>query len=941
MISGPVVFLSYARRSNLEHARALEAALAAARISAFRDETELADGDPFPEALIDALLGSLIVVVFADPAYFGREYCRWELEAALAAGLRNADGLASFDHLVVALPSRPTVSHELERLPPAVRIRQWPRAHETGRLVDLIRDRLTVPGQSLAGGLGQTGATELRARLLEGSKVPLPSLSVRTPRYPSVLPVSLRNAFVGRSEVLWRIDYLLRSKYGTPETVRSTVAIEGFGGVGKTRLAVEYAHRYGHHYSGGVFWIDADTTSDRREEQLHGILRTLRPATPDLVELRLNSVDVAARLGDALAEIPSSDAVLYVVDNLPEPEQGIEPGPLSYWCPARGYVALLLTSRLRASLAEGVDPISLPELEPAAAVAVLTANLHRDTLSDGDWARIADWVGRLPLALGLLNAALRLSSLSGNRLLDLVDTGAATTEQLDHQMAAVRFQMPDQHLRGITEAFSISYLLLSPAAQRLARLIACLSPDPLPDALLDAIGDGAPSEARAAIIARSFVTHTPGTVIPTFGRMHRVLADFLRAQQSNPEAEIEALVGPLFAILAPEAIEDPQAWPRVNATIPHAEALARRIERLSPESLYTDEAQELRARIAGALRAQGDLNGARAIQEKVLAVRRRKLGPGHLSTLNAAGGLASTLRSQGDIEGARGLQEQALAGYQIFLGPEHPDTLNAEGNLANTLHSQGAFTRARALQEHVLLAEQRVLGPSHPLVLTSTHNLANTLRAQGDLSGARALQQQVLAARRSLLGPEHLDTLKAANNLANTLRAEGDLRGARGLQEQVLEARQRVLGPQHPDTLTAAGNLAVTIQGQGDLATARALQEDVLTKGRSVLGPEHPVTIHAAGNLAITLNALGDFVAAKSLEEEVLDALQRKLGPDNPDVLRAAANLANTLIALGDFEGARLLLRQARDGLRKALGPGHPDTLVSERNLAIAEGTGR
>jgi hypothetical protein len=39
---------------------------------AFLDTEEIEHGDRFPQRLIDALLASRIVVIFADPAYFRR-----------------------------------------------------------------------------------------------------------------------------------------------------------------------------------------------------------------------------------------------------------------------------------------------------------------------------------------------------------------------------------------------------------------------------------------------------------------------------------------------------------------------------------------------------------------------------------------------------------------------------------------------------------------------------------------------------------------------------------------------------------------------------------------------------------------------------------------------------------------------------------------------------
>jgi hypothetical protein len=45
--------------------------------SAFLDETDTEAGERFPKHIIDALLGSRVVVVFPDQSYFYRPYCLW------------------------------------------------------------------------------------------------------------------------------------------------------------------------------------------------------------------------------------------------------------------------------------------------------------------------------------------------------------------------------------------------------------------------------------------------------------------------------------------------------------------------------------------------------------------------------------------------------------------------------------------------------------------------------------------------------------------------------------------------------------------------------------------------------------------------------------------------------------------------------------------------
>jgi len=77
------VFISYARSATAAHAQALAAKLGEA---AFLDTAAIPDGDPFPPRLLNGLLGSRVVVIFATRAYSERRFCRLEMRLALAAG---------------------------------------------------------------------------------------------------------------------------------------------------------------------------------------------------------------------------------------------------------------------------------------------------------------------------------------------------------------------------------------------------------------------------------------------------------------------------------------------------------------------------------------------------------------------------------------------------------------------------------------------------------------------------------------------------------------------------------------------------------------------------------------------------------------------------------------------------------------------------------------
>ena len=94
--------------------------------------------------------------------------------------------------------------------------------------------------------------------------------------------------------------------------------------------------------------------------------------------------------------------------------------------------------------------------------------------------------------------------------------------------------------------------------------------------------------------------------------------------------------------------------------------------------------------------------------------------------------LAATLCDQGELDGARELQEKVLNVSHRVLGPEHPLTWTAMSNLAATLCDQGELGAARELQEKVLNVSRRAFGAEHPRTLTAMNNVT------GARSGMRA-----------------------------------------------------------------------------------------------------------------------------------------------------------------------------------------------------------
>jgi tetratricopeptide (TPR) repeat protein len=863
----------------------------------------------------------------------------------------------------------------MHNLPPLLQTTDWPTSDQGHKLAELVRARLeSGDGQGRARPRA-AGEPRLLASLRQEAALPPPGNPATLKVFPPELPQSLGDGFIGRADDLWRIHFTLSTLRGVAATGAAlSAALHAAGGFGKTRLAAEYLWRFGPtHYPGGLFWVDADASEDRLIERLHGILGTLRPTTPSLADFLKAGRDARRELADAFQDLPGDQPVLYVLDNVPEPPPGQSPKPVRHWCPALGRVTLLATSRLRLAGDASIRALPVDVLTPEGAVLLLTRGLDRTAIPDSAWQRLADWVGCLPLALELLNGALALGSLAPHEIWPRLER-AGVARELDEQMQALRDHVPEGALRGITEALLVSYDRLTAAQQHAARLLALLAPEAIPDRLLETFGGRFTPAVKAGLRARAFVTPVSGAEVPMFGRMHRVLADFLRAHSPDGPAELSEACEALLAALPPDEARDPERWRELNTLVAHAECVLERSHGLPGEAhaastvqlalqlaillreqgLYASAEHQERAaldlargalgaehpdtltvmgNLAQTLKARGDFSGARELETQVLAALERQCGPEHADTLLAMGNLAVTIGAGGDLAQARDLQERLLAIRERLHTSEDERTLGAATNLAATRYALGDLAGARALQERVLEARERLLGPEHPDTLSAMHNLAQMLGALGDLASARELRERVLAGRRRLLGPEHPRTLSAMDSLAATRFRQGDLTGVRELQTQVLVARERVLGPEHPDTLTAMNNLAQTLVQLDELSGARELQEQVLARRAKLLGEEHPATLRAMGNLAQTLSSQGDLSRARTLQESELAASERLLGTDHPDTLRATGNLAQTRKAQGDIPGARRMQECVLAASRRLFGLHHPGTTVAAWHL--------
>ncbi|MBQ1023663.1 tetratricopeptide repeat protein [Micromonospora sp. C95] len=683
------------------------------------------------------------------------------------------------------------------------------------------------------------------------------------------LPKPATRLFVGREDEFAKLEEVMSAGSGV-----ICQAVHGLGGVGKTELALQYAHRWRNRYL-VRWWVTADSPA-AIESGLAALTARLNP------ELVL-TVTAAEAAGWAIGWLQNQSGWLLVLDNV---EQRSDVEPLVAQLDT-GH--LLITTRRDVNWETLVDGcLHLDMLDRESAVRLLLEPGQQQDLLAA--AVLADELGYLPLALQQAAGYLRQTRSPVSVYLD----------RLRAQPAEVLNTIAegDQAERAVAQVWLLTLDRLRdirPAAIDLLRILSCYAADEVPRSILAGYSEqhGAVDQALSALASYNLVTLTQTTV-----STHRLLQTVVRSQaQTQAEADYHDEGSDLPESLWQKAInnalalldqarppgnpsDNVDAWPQWRVLAPHVEAIAHHI----PEDTVDLTFAYLLGQLGFYYYTQARYNQALQAEKRALEISEAALPAGHPTIALRLDNLAGTLSDLGRPAEALPLQRRALEISEAALPAGHPTIATRLDNLAYTLAGLGRPAEALPLQRRALEISEAALPAEHPDIAIQLNNLAGTLSDLGRPAEALPLQRRALEISEAALPAGHPTIATRLDNLAGTLKALGQAEEALPLRRRALEISEAALPAGHPDIATRLNNLAGTLRALGQAEEALPLQRRALEISEAALPAGHPTIALRLNNLAATLTALRRAEEALPLQRrasEIKAEIERKRTDSN------------------------------------------------------------
>ncbi|MGB8191995.1 MAG: FxSxx-COOH system tetratricopeptide repeat protein [Chitinophagaceae bacterium] len=759
---------------------------------------------------------------------------------------------------------------------------------------------------------------------------------------------SIGTAFKGRQREMNE----LREWFSAAANDAMAIAVHGLGGMGKTRLAVEYAWKNENSYTALLF---------------------ITASSPDLLKSNVANLSSVLQLDfpgeDANKEDVKYQAVvnwmnrfsgwLLVIDNVDtrEAAKNVEE---FFARLQQGHV--LITTRVdRWGMQVKKKQLDvLSESDAAAFLLETTVGEREQTANDNELARaIANDVGFLALALEQARAYIVTHELSFEAYRKKWEKGRADVlSWFDEQLM--------QYPASVAITWQTSFSQLSGNAITLLNRLAWLAPERIPKTLLEVEWTDAENiDAQAAWAELKQYSLTASTEDKKAFTVHKLVQEVTMGkldEASRSQTLVDALE---WIDKASEGdATNVSDWPRMEPFIPHmlslaghallkkinvptsdfltkvgllylqkaryvaAEPLLKKALHLDEQSLGRDNAYVARGlnNLAQLLKSTNRFAEAETLMRRALEIDERVPGSDPLLVARDLSNLAGILQITNRFGEAEPLIRRALKIDEEHFGASHPKVARRLNNLASLLLTINRLTEAEPLMVRALEIDERRLESNDPDLAIRLNNLAQLYLGTDRLQQAGPLMFRALKILEQRYGPDHPDVAGVLNNLAQLYRAANRLQDAETLMRRALEIDKQSFGPDHANVAKRLNNLAQHLLETGRAEEAEPLFIKSLEINEQRFGKDHSEVANVLNNYAQLLKDTGRLQEAESLMRRALEIDEHRFGSNHTSVAIDLNNLAELLKITNRRQEAEPLLKQAIVIFVASLGATHPNT---------------
>ncbi|VXB18072.1 conserved hypothetical protein [Luteimonas sp. 9C] len=330
---------------------------------------------------------------------------------------------------------------------------------------------------------------------------------------------------------------------------------------------------------------------------------------------------------------------------------------------------------------------------------------------------------------------------------------------------------------------------------------------------------------------------------------------------------------------------------------------------LQREQVLPRQAAEFYTHLGRSRRDIGELDSARLLFRRALALRRDSAVPDEAGTIESLADLASLHSAAGELRQALTGTDAALARLRQRLDPRHPLAIELLRSRCALLRANGRTRPAEASCREALALALDLHGARHPATLDARRQLAALHVDQGRFAEADAEFRDALVWTVARLGARHADVARIHNSLGIVAWERGDTDAALDALARTVDIWRQT----SPNAMLADGlfNHAMVLHDAGRNAEARALLREALALRQARFGARHGLVGDTLRLLGEVESALEPSAGTRHLEEAATITAVA-YGPDHPNALRAALSRDRAAAAAGDAEAIAGLDRLAR-----------------------------